>query len=344
MAADNNQRIFLFNSEAAAITGVSAEKAMGMRLNQVVRFIHENASVPDAVVVGKAFEGVPVKLSVRQEILRADGARTPVTGTAAPFFDEQNLVRGAVVQFRDVTIERDVDRQKSGFISIASHQLRTPLSSIRWFVDLLLAGDAGKLTKQQYEFLTDIYTSTTRMINLVGDLLNVSRIESGGVISKPGLTDMKDMLEEIVKDFAGLLRKHKLTIVPKLGADIPRVMLDAVTVKQAIANLIANAVNYTSEGGAITLKLAVEGREIIASVTDTGIGIPDAQKHRVFERFFRADNAVSRETVGSGMGLFITKLVVEANHGRIWFESREGAGSTFLVAFPIALAESAKAG
>ena len=342
VAADMNRRIFLFNLAAAATTGVPPEKAIGAPFDSVIRFMHEDNSVLETGAGTRAFEGMAASLPPKLEALHADGRRIPVTGTATPFFDEQNRQQGVVLAFRDVTAEREVDRQKSSFVSIASHQLRTPLSAIRWYLDLLLAGDAGRLSKQAHEFLTDIYASAIRMNALVDDLLNVNRIETGRIVLKPAPTDLKEMVESIAKDFVGLLQKRKLTMEKKLADGLPRVTIDPSTVRQALTNLVSNAVNYTPEGGKITLTLSLSGRKLVVAVSDTGIGIPKAAQHRLFERFFRAENAISRETVGSGMGLFITKLLIETNHGTVRFDSVEGKGTTFYVAFPLPLAETKK--
>ena len=336
VAADKSGKIFLFNPAASAIIGIPHLEAVGKPIETVVRFFEEGEAVMRTKDITDAFAGKGEKLPSKLTVSAADGRRVPVSGSAGHFSDAGGKVQGIVIAFRDVTIERDIDRQKSGFIAIASHQLRTPLSTIRWFVDLLLAGDAGRLQAKQREFLQDIYSSVTRMINLVGDLLNVSRIESKKLVVDPRPTDLVVLLAETLKDYEVPFRNKKLkprAVFPPKGKAV--VTIDPGSIRQAVANLLSNAVNYTPEGGEVGVRVMLEGREAVIEVWDTGIGIPESQKHRVYERFFRADNAVSRETVGSGLGLYIVRLIVEASGGSISFESEENKGTRFYIRLPL---------
>ncbi len=335
VAATRDRNIFLFNPAASGVTGISREEAVGKPIDQVFRLASEDSDLLKTDVLDDAFAGHQTKLPPKLAVMRKDGVRIPVAGAAAPFFDERGDLLGVIVAFRDVTFEREVDRQKSGFISIASHQLRTPLSGIRWFLDLLLGGDAGALKPQQKEFLTDIYTSTTRMINLVNDLLNVSRLEQGRVLLNPIQLDVGEILDIIEKDHIALLTKKKLKFAKSVEKGLPKVFADKNAIHQALANLVANAINYTPEGGKITVKAHIVGKDVTVEISDTGIGIPKTQQHRIFERFFRGANAISRETVGSGLGLHITKTMIESAGGNIRFESVEGKGTTFFVTLPV---------
>jgi PAS domain S-box-containing protein len=336
IAMDADGSILLFNPMASALIGIDAAEAIGRPIHSVLKLMPEESDVMITSPLDAAFAGKGSRLPEKLTVIRKDGSRVPVAGTAAPFMDTEGKLIGVVCVIRDVTMERDIDRQKSGFISIASHQLRTPLSAIRWYVDLLLAGDAGKLSKQQKEFLIDMGDSTVRMIKLVGDLLNVSRIESGKVMMNPAQVDMVELLRSLKAESEPAVAAKKLVCGWKIPDDLPKVVADPNALRQAIGNLIANAINYTPEGGKISLGARAEGKNMVIEVRDTGIGIPKAQQHRLFERFFRAENAVARETVGSGLGLYITRMLIEAAKGRIRFESAEGKGTVFIVTLPAA--------
>ncbi len=253
--------------------------------------------------------------------------------TATPVKDTSNRMIGIVFVFSDITKEKEVDKMKSEFISITSHQLRTPLSSMKWFLEMLVNGDIGPLEEKQKSVITDIYNSNERIIMLVNDLLDVSRMESGKVMLEPTPTNLieffKSMLPEVSQNFT----KRKQTFEFEKPDALPRIAIDPRLIWQAISNLLTNASKYTPDGGHVTLKLSLESRAILIQVVDNGYGVPEFQKDRIFEKFFRADNTAKQE--GTGLGLYIVKEIIEASGGMIWFESMEGKGSTFSITLPL---------
>jgi PAS domain S-box-containing protein len=336
MATDKAGVIFLCNPTAAEILGLDPKDAIGKPIEAVLKLFAEDGDVLQTDAISSAFSGRGGKIPEKQVLIRADGRRVPVSGTVAPYFDDENRPAGIVMAFQDVTAEREIDRQKSDFISIASHQLRTPLSAIRWFLDLLLAGDAGPLRSQQKEFLGDVLASTKRMAKLVDDLLNVSRIESGKFKVNPLPTDAAEFIGSIVKEHLPLIKEKRQRFSIDLPKDLPTILIDPPLARQAVANLLSNAIKYTPEGGEVGVEASRAGQEVIVTVNDGGIGIPRHQQHRIYDKFFRGDNVVVRETVGTGLGLYLTKSIVDVSGGRIWFESEEGQGSRFHVALPAA--------
>ncbi len=339
IATAKDGAIFLCNPAGAALLGLDAKTVVGQPLERTVRLFEENGSVLQTGAFETAFAGKATPLSARLVLLREDGRRVPVSGSVAPYFDEENRLAGVVLAFRDVTVEREIDRQKSDFISIASHQLRTPLSALRWFLDLLLAGDAGALKPRQKEYLEDMSVSTVRMIKLVGDLLNITRIESGRITPRPQRVDVAAFAGDLAREHAPLFKSREIHFAVQVDARARTIYVDPALAHQAVANVLSNAVKYTPSGGRVDFSVGVDGRMVVFSVRDTGVGIPQAQQYRVYDKFFRGENVVAQETGGSGLGLYVTKLIIELSGGQIWFESKEGRGTTFSMALPTAVPE-----
>ncbi len=243
--------------------------------------------------------------------------------------------------------EREIDQMKSEFVSLASHQLRTPLTGIKWFCDLLLRNMAGPLSKDQIDYVTQIATSNERLIKLVEDLLNVSHIETGkkfNLEKKP--TDLIPIIDSINNDLVALAHQHTVTIVK--AQNFPAQLLlniDGGKIREVFGNLLSNAVKYSREDGVVELGFdESKPGQVIISVKDSGMGIPKDQQTRVFEKFFRADNAKTVQTQGTGLGLYIAKAITEKHDGKLWFESptfvetsagrQENKGTTFYVSLP----------
>lgn len=334
VAAGKDGRIFLCNPAAARILSMPAETVIGQPIERVLRLFQEEGAVLQTRAFEEAYAGRTMAFGERLRLSRADGSHVPVSGSVAPYLDEENRTTGVVAAFRDVTVEREIDRQKSDFISIASHQLRTPLSALRWFLDLLLAGDAGSLKPTQKEYLGDMSVSVARMIKLVGDLLNISRIESGRTKPNPERIETRAFVESVAREFMPLVREQEVVFSSSVAKDATSFFADPSMARQAIANVISNAVKYTPSGGSVAFDISVEGDETVFTVKDTGVGIPKGQQYRIYDKFFRGENVVAQETVGSGLGLYVVKTIADLSGGRVWFESVEKKGTTFHLSFP----------
>jgi signal transduction histidine kinase len=267
---------------------------------------------------------------------RKNGEKFPVNFTLTPIVIGQTLI-GAVEVFRDITREKEIDRAKSEFVSLASHQLRTPLGIGKWYLEALkdsgFLNNAAPVTKEYFE---EVYKSNERLLNLVRDLLSVSRIDQGKVKDLPQLTDIPDLLKKVVKEMDILAAKSHITVDLSIeSTDTPDIFIDPFRVQEVTENLITNAIQYSSSPDIVKVTLFQAKDEIFISVKDTGVGISKADQEKLFTKFFRAENAAMKNTEGSGLGLYVVKSYVEGWGGRVEVKSEEGKGSTFTISLPI---------
>lgn len=230
---------------------------------------------------------------------------------------------------------RTLGEQKSRFISVAAHQLRTPLSAVRWSLGYLLSGRTGSFTEEQETLLRQSLDSTVRLVTLVNDLLGVDRLETGRVQYAFGPVDLHEVVQSVLLDVEPIAAKREVSIefVNELTKDA-MACADVQQVRLVVQNLVENATKYTPSGGKVTIRLAHAGEFLQTAVTDTGIGIPEDQQADIFKQFFRARNAVKLVTDGSGLGLYLAQETVERMGGVLTFSSKEYHGSTFTFTLP----------
>ncbi|QQS60853.1 MAG: PAS domain S-box protein [Candidatus Moraniibacteriota bacterium] len=331
---DRHLKIVMVNNMVSTLTGYSNEELL---LNEVyferMKFISDdNEMKRDTFVEDVIQTGEEKKMMEHTALIQKNGNRMPVADSASPLKNKKGEVIGCVVVFRDATKEREINRMKSEFVSVASHQLRTPLTSIKWFAELLLDESNVNLTNEQKEYAKEIYEGNERLIDLVNDLLNVSRIETGkNFVVEMKKTDIVEIVRDVVKKQIPSAKEKNITIV--LDEEIPEVLLldiDGVKIEQVFQNLLSNAIKYSLENSEVRFGFLEEDRSVCFSVKDSGIGIPDDQKKHMFEKFFRASNVIMTEAQGTGLGLYIAKSIIEGHGGEIWFESSE-KGTTFFI-------------
>lgn len=253
----------------------------------------------------------------------------------SPILDEKGELQFFVGIEKDLSRRKSIEKMKTEFISLASHQLRTPLSAVKWFSEMLLDGNAGNLTKIQKEFVLKVNKSNEREIQLVNSLLNVSRIESGKIVVIPKETNLKKLVENMISEMKvdNNWGNKKLTF--SIDKNVPNIYIDPDLINHVYSNLLSNAVSYTPDNGKISVKIHLKGGKVISEVKDGGIGIPKGEQDRIFEKFFRASNAMKKNTDGNGLGLYLIKAIIESSGGKIWFTSAEGKGTTFIFSLPI---------
>lgn len=237
---------------------------------------------------------------------------------------------------RDVSREKQVEEMKNQFISMVSHQIRTPLTSIRWYSEMLLKGVAGvKLNQQQTKVTETIHQTATNMSGLVNDLLSISRMESGVLDYQSQQANLKTMIDEIVTELTPLAQKGGVTLTVEVDPAIPDFKFDPKLIREVYTNLISNAIKYTKKSGQVEVLVKLTENQVISQVKDTGIGIPLKAQKDIFTRFYRAQNAVDMQYEGTGLGLSVAKLIVEKAGGSISFESTENIGTTFTFSIPL---------
>jgi two-component system phosphate regulon sensor histidine kinase PhoR len=241
---------------------------------------------------------------------------------------------GLGLLLRDITREKELDRMKSQLLSIVSHELRTPLASIKGFATTLLRQDVDWDASTRREFLAIIDKESDRLSELIGNLLDMSRIEAGTLGVEPEPTDLSPIIFGTAAEFQMMTHEHQ--IEAHLPPSLPRVLADPRRTREVLRNLVENAVKYSPHGGAITISVQPGADRLQIDVADQGIGIEPQQLDAVFDRFYQVDSASTRKVGGAGLGLSICKAIVEAHHGDIWVESQPGVGSTFSFTLPLA--------
>lgn len=232
----------------------------------------------------------------------------------------------------DITQRKEAEQLKTDFVSFVTHQLRTPLSGIRWMLDL---ARQNEMDEETASFIADAYSSAERLIGLVNDLLDIGRLESGRLTGSPEPVDLRATLDSILADLAPLVASKSLDL-QRSALDVPPVLADPQLARQALLNLVSNAVKYTPDGGRVTIEARLRDGLVSCAVADSGIGIPAASQPRLFEKFYRAENASTIDTEGTGLGLYLVRLIAERSGGTITCASVEGQGSTFTLTLPAA--------
>ena len=228
-----------------------------------------------------------------------------------------------------------LDAAKDEFVSMASHQLRTPLTSVKGYLSMVLDGDAGEVTKEQRQLLQEAFTSSERMVHLIGDFLNVSRLQTGKFIIDVHATDLAKVVEQEVEGIRQIASSHGVKLVYKKPARFPELYVDENKIRQVIMNFIDNAIYYSPDSKSIKVQLSIEDGDAVVRIIDHGMGVPDAVQRQLFTRFFRAENARKQRPDGTGIGLYLARKIIVGHGGSIVFESKEGKGSTFGFRLPI---------
>lgn len=340
VVVDRKGRITLVNAAAERMFGWTSMELIGKPIARMLPMRdRKNHTVPESRhPTAQALRGKVVQLCGVANAgfyVRKDGTSFPATVTCAPILvDGESL--GAVEVLRDANREFEIDRMKSEFITLTSHQLRTPLTAVQWYVQDMLDGSVGRMSAPQIKHLRDVEQSTRRMIRLVDDLLRVSQIELGQMGVSVSRIDIAPIARRVAEDTEHQSSKKDVRVSVSGIREGAFVRADASVLRQVLVLLISNAILFTPRRGKVNVRIARDGKSYRISVHDMGIGIPQKEQGRVFEQFFRASNAQSLTSDGTGLGLYLAKRLVRMAGGGIGFVSKEKKGSTFWISFPAA--------
>ena len=325
------------NPAAARMIGWEVEELIGQPQHLILHHSRTDGSrYPEEDCPALASLGDGVTRQVSDEVFwRKDGSNFPVDYISTPIRDERGELIGGVMTFQDITERRKVERMKDEFVSIVSHELRTPLTSIKGYVDLIREREAGEITQLQESFLDIVTSNTDRLMVLINDLLDISRMESGGIELSVSDIDLKETIESVRVQMRTLGENKRTVTVVEVPEEPVIITADRDRVIQILTNLLSNAYKYSPEDTTVTIRATVEGDLVRVGVSDQGIGISNDDLSQLFTRFFRVNSAKSKGVGGTGLGLSIAKSLVELHGGQISVESRRGEGSTFSFTLPL---------
>lgn len=321
---DTDKKIIIFNPTIKKITGIQKETPSLSQFISLFKDFNLEEKIDEALKNEKTIY-----------IKEANLLNLDYEITITPVRDYKKIISGGAIILHDITQLTEINKMKSEFVSVAAHQLRTPLGSMRWSIEMLLDNSFGELPQPVKQVLEQAHTNNIRMINLVNNLLNVSKVDEGGLKNNPELTDILKTTQEIVKEVEMVAKQKSVYIEITVKDDQSfEIMIDPNNFRMVLENILANAINYNRPDGKVLVSFSRDKDNIQIVISDTGIGIPKKDQSKLFTKFFRATNAISSKTEGSGLGLFVVKSYIESWGGTIDFESEENKGTTFTITIP----------
>ena len=333
-----DRRVEVINQTLATMLGRSGEAVIGQPCSQLLEL--QNVTGDDLCGNGEV-DIPPAGLRCEGELVRSTGGNLAVAITYTPLFDEQNRLTNIIANVTDITRFREEEEMKSTFVSIISHELKTPVALVKGYAQTLARPDATWDPETARQSLQIIEEEADRLEALIDNLLDVSRIQSGDLRLDLSDVDMGRLLERIAQDYRTQTAEHRIEV--DLPDNLPFVSGDEERLRQVFTNLVGNAIKYSPAGGLIRIGGWVDEKKgsrdgkprLVIYVADEGIGIPEEELPKIFDRFYRVDSSLRRRTAGVGLGLFLINAIVEAHKGEIWVRSELHKGTTFSVALPI---------
>lgn len=344
IALDLSKKVVIVNQTALSLTGYQASEITGQVIDKLMHFYdQEDEILPSSYC--------PTNLNIESGLIYhsknplrfegKQGKQTFIQLLSSHIQGNPQTNLGCILLLHDISKEEGLEQMKLDFVSMASHELRTPLTSIIGYLSVFIEENKSKLTGEQVMFLDRIFVSAKQIATLIENLLNVSKIERGMLAVSMAPVDWQAQVTKVVGDLQNQAKLKNITLILHLpDKTLPKVMADPIRINEVVGNLITNAINYTKEGGKVDVSIETNPSEVITSVQDTGVGIPKEAIPHLFNKFFRVSGNLGQSSKGTGLGLYISKSIIDRHKGRIWVESEEGKGSKFSFSLPQASSHS----
>ncbi|MEW5692529.1 MAG: ATP-binding protein [Candidatus Hydrogenedentota bacterium] len=333
---NNDYKIITFNQMAEKITGYSKEEAIEKSCKEV--FFHEHCGLDvckSRCIFGKVLETGMTMINYEIQMVNKRKPPTPLLINAAPLFDSTSIQIGCVTIFQDISKLKEVDRMKSDFIALVSHELRTPMAAIKGSTDLILKQKLGPLNQEQIKLLNIASNNVNRLVRLVNELLDLSKIEAGELTIEKKSFIFSEILSEVIEILDQRIKKKNISIKTTIPDDLPPIYADPDGLKQVLINIIGNSIKFIQKRGKIIITTIKKDKEIVFKIQDNGPGIPSNDLPYIFDKFYRAKNSYTKKSGGAGLGLAIAKSIIEAHKGNITATSEEDKGASFTFTLPV---------
>ncbi len=329
IALDFNKNIILVNKSAEQITGFTQAELQNQSIDNLIHIFIDTDEI-----LSKTYCQINFNKAAR--LVGKGGKQTKVYITSAKVDGAVQTNLGCILIFHDLSKEEELERMKLDFISMASHELKTPLTSIIGYLSVFSLENRGKLAKEESDLIDRSLISAQQLLVLVQNILNVNKIERGQMSVNSIPTDYLPILSKAVEDLRNQANQKNIILTLNVGSkSLPKIFADPLRIGEVITNLVVNAINYTDPGGKVDITISLSPTELITEVSDTGVGIPREALPHLFDKFFRVTNKGQQSAKGSGLGLFISKSIIEKLNGKIWAVSEMGKGSKFSFTLPI---------
>ncbi len=328
IALDFNKNILFFNKAAEELTNFSLAEIQGKKIDEIIHLFSDNVEI-----LSKAYSQGSFNQTAK--LIGKQGKQTKVHVMTAQVTAAVQTNLNCILILHDLSKEEELEQMKLDFVSMASHELKTPLTSIVGYLSVFLEENQKNIPKESYDLLHKALTAAQQLQTLISNLLNVNKIEREQLAVTPQPTDFLPILTKTVNDLRSQANQKGIVLNLNPTDNLPQVMADPIRIDEVVTNLVANAINYTNAGGKVEITTKVSPTEVQTTVSDTGIGIPPQAIPHLFNKFFRVSNTEQKANKGTGLGLYISKSIIEKLHGKIWVESEAGKGSKFSFTLPV---------
>ena len=328
IALDFNKNVIFLNKASKELTGYSEAEIKGKPIDQLIHIFSESDEILSKTYCHGTFNGTAKLIGKMGRQTKINLITAEVSGTV-----QTNI--HCILILHDLSKEEELEQMKLDFVSMASHELKTPLTSIIGYLSVFLNESRNKLPKEEIVLLDKAFVASQQLQTLIQNLLNVNKIEKEKLSVSFEPVDFKGILVKAVEDLNPQANQKNIVLNINTPDNIPTVLADTMRLGEVATNLLANAINYTPAGGRVEISVKLSPTDIITSVSDTGVGIPKEAIPHLFGKFFRVSNSLQQGSKGTGLGLYISKSIVEKLHGKIWVESEVGKGSRFSFSLPL---------